>query len=344
MTFFVGIDSGGTHTNMRLITPEGEQKSIPELDRSLSSNRSNTDLREVLRDIFASILSFTRGEATCVWINAAGYSAATKKRFDDLLQEVVGDVGNLQIGISNDAIGLLLAHDSEYVVTIAGTGSVSMARTPSGGVVKRGGDEWVVADYGSAFWLGLTGIRSAYSAWEGGPDTALLKCLLERYRSFSEENDEHDTGPQVQAIARSLGSLGSNLKPIVASFAPDVTRQAELGDEESQKIVRRAADELASASARVYREVAAQAEGRVVMPRFLISGSVAYRSPFYLETVKSSLDQFLFDVRENIDHAVELNHQLNGLSEALSLAKRLEDGPPIPQLVAQFPYAVLRSS
>src|ERR1019366_2006215 len=108
MTFLVGIDSGGTHTNMRLVTPEGEKKSIPELDRSLSSNRPNSELREVLGEIFSAVSSFTLGNSTSAWINAGGYSAASKKRFEGLLQEVVNDVGNLRLGISNDAIGLML--------------------------------------------------------------------------------------------------------------------------------------------------------------------------------------------------------------------------------------------
>jgi N-acetylglucosamine kinase-like BadF-type ATPase len=339
MTYLVGIDSGGTHTNIRIVGPDDQQKTVPEISLSLSSNRSNPELRVVMQDIFAAISGITLGQPSCIWINAAGYSPSSKRRFERLLSEAIDGL-DIQVGMSNDAFGLVLAHDAEMVIVVAGTGSVAMARNPAGEVITRGGDEWVVADFGSAFWIGLTGIRAAYSALQGGPETALSQCLIETFRGPRDEDEDRTTMAIVQEIARDLASRGTGTKPSIASFAPQVTRQAELGDEEAQRIVRNAAEELANAASRVYREVAAQAEGRVVLPRFLISGSVAYRSPFYLEAFKGSLEQSLFHVRETIEHDIELKHQLNGLSEALTLAKQLSEGRRLPEVDPQHPYSV----
>ena len=50
MTFVVGIDSGGTHSNIRILTPDGEQKTVPEFDKSLSSNRSDAELTDLLAE------------------------------------------------------------------------------------------------------------------------------------------------------------------------------------------------------------------------------------------------------------------------------------------------------
>jgi len=339
MTYLVGIDSGGTHTNVRIETPDGEQKTVSEIGKSLSSNRTNSELKVVLKEVLSAIHSYTLGEPVCAWINAAGYSAASRHRFEELIDFAVGNLA-FRVGMSNDAIGIMLAHESELVAIVAGTGSVAMARNPAGEVITRGGDEWVVADFGSAFWLGLSGLRAAYSALEGGPETGLLKAMIERFSPFNEDGSERSTRSIVQEIARHLASLGTDTKPTIASFAPQVTRQAELGDDEAQKIVRRAAEELAGAAARVYREVAAQADGRLVLPRFLISGSVAYRSPFYFETFKASLDQFLFDVREAINHPIEFNQQLNGLAEALELARRISEGKTVPTLDDEHPFSL----
>jgi N-acetylglucosamine kinase-like BadF-type ATPase len=243
--------------------------------------------------------------------------------------------------MSNDGVGLLLAHESELVAVIAGTGSVAMARNSVGEVITRGGDEWVVADYGSAFWLGLEGIRAAYRALEGGPDTALLNCLLQHFSPL--KDDDRDARVVVREIARRLASLGTDTKPTIASFAAQVTREAELGDVEAQKIVRRAVDDLAGAAARVYRELAAQVEGRVVAPRFLLIGSVGYRSPFYFEAFRASLAQFLFDVRESLGRSIDLECQLNGLPEALTLAQRLAEDKNIPVLDSEHPFSVQAS-
>jgi len=250
----------------------------------------------------------------------------------------------MRVGISNDAVSLLLANDSELVVVIAGTGSVAMARNPIGEVITRGGNEWVAADYGSAFWLGLNGIRAAFSALEGGPDTAMLSSLIEHFSPLREDNGKRETRSIVQEIVRKLAGLGTDTKPTVASFAREVTRQAELGDEEAQKIVRRGVDELAGSAARVYRELAAQAEGRIVRPRFLLSGGLGYRSPFYSEAFRASLEQFLFDVREKTNRRIEFERQLNGLSDALVLAGYLSKGKEVPALDGQNPFYIRSSA
>jgi hypothetical protein len=120
-----------------------------------------------------------------------------------------------------------------------------------------------------------------------------------------------------------------------------VTRQAELGDDEAHKIVRGAVAELAAAAARVYREVATAAEPCRITPRFLLNGSVGYFSPFYRETFHNSLQEFLFDIRQRLECEIELDSQLNGLHEALALARRLADGEAIATLERAHPYTVL---
>lgn len=336
MVYLVGVDSGGTHTNIRIVAPDGTKKAVAEIDRSLTSNRSNAELREIARDIFSEIHGHTVGDPACIWIGAAGYAASSKHRLEDLIAASITDL-NVRVGISNDAVALLLAHSSELVVIIAGTGSVAMARNPLGQVITRGGDEWVVADYGSAFWLGLNGIRAAYHALEGGSDTAMVNSLVEHFSPLKDNNGKRDTRTVVREIARRLAGLGTDTKPTIASFAPEVTRQAELGDDAAQKIVRKGADELAGAATRVYRELAAQAEGRLVLPRFLLTGSLGHRSPFYLEVFRASLDQFLFDVRESTGHQIEFEHRLNGLSETLTLAGYLAEGMDISVLDEEHP-------
>ena len=341
MPYLVGVDSGGTHTNIQVLAPDGTKKAVAEIDRSLTSNRTNPELQKVCSEIFSVIHGHTLGEPVCVWINAAGYSAVSRQRLERLVAAAIPHL-NVRVGMSNDGVGLLLAHDSELVSVIAGTGSVAMARSSANEVITRGGDEWVVADYGSAFWLGLEGIRAGYRALEGGPDTALLSCMLRHFSPL--KDDERDARVVVREIARRLASLGTDTKPTIASFAAQVTREAELGDDEAQKIVRHAVDDLAGAAARVYRELAAQVEGRVVTPRFLLIGSVGYRSPFYFEAFRASLAQFLFDVRESTGRSIELECQLNGLPETLTLAQRLADGKNIPELLGgQHPFSVQTS-
>lgn len=342
MVYLVGVDSGGTHTNIKIKAPDGTEKPPVGAAKSLTSNRSDEELREISRDIFLAIHGHTGGDHACVWIAAAGYAASSKDRLEGLIAASITDL-NMRVGIANDAVTLLLANDPELVVVIAGTGSVAMARNPLGQVITRGGDEWVAADYGSAFWLGLNGIRAAYRALDGGgPDTTMRHSLLERWRK-----DEDKGEPDLiigKGIARYLAGKGTDTKPEIASFARYVTDQAELGDEVAQKIVRNGVDELAGAAARVYRGLAAQAQGRLVLPRFLLSGSLGHLSPFYREAFRASLDQFLFDARKKTSNEkIEFRHQLNGLSDALKLAGDLAEGKAIPKLDKEHPVKILNS-
>jgi N-acetylglucosamine kinase-like BadF-type ATPase len=342
LTYLVGVDSGGTHTNIRIAErgeAAGDDQNV-ELDRALGGTRSERELREVFGEVLAVVNSRVRDAPVSMWINAAGYAPSTRAHFEMIAREAAGDVSG-PIGISNDAVGLLLAHEPEMVAVVAGTGSVAMARRTSGDVVARGGEDWVVTDQGSAFWIGLDGIRAAYTALEGGSNTGLIRCLVEHYSPLDFNASDEDIAAAIREIARKLAALGSGTKPTIASFARQVTRQAELGDQEAQRIVRVGAEELAGAASRVYRDLAAPVEDRVVAPRFLLRGSVAYRSPFYAEAFRGALAQFLFDVRENVEQEVDLNTGPNGLPEAMELARRLAEDGQIPQLDVNHPFSVI---
>lgn len=340
MSYLVGVDSGGTHTNIRILTADGKQVAVRETDRSLTSNRADEELEAIFKEIFAEIHTHTMGQEAFIWISAAGYANSTRKRFVELLGSSVDHSGG-RIGISNDGVTLLLGHGEETVIVIAGTGSVTMAKPASGNVITRGGDEWVAADFGSAFWIGLYGIRAAYEAVEGGRDTALRRSLAEHYLPLGARGSAVDAPAVVRGIVRDLAAQGTKTKPVIASFARQVTRQAELGDEVAQTIVLDAAQELAAMATRVYRELAERARPRSVPPRFLLNGSVASRSGFYAETFRASLNQFLFDVRQGTDKPVDLTIQLNGTSESIELARQLAANSPIPHLDDAHSYSVI---
>jgi glucosamine kinase len=336
MVYAVGVDSGGTHSNLRRVGPDGDERPMREIAGSLSSNRADGELEDTLGRIFSAIRALLYDGPVHVWISCAGYSASTRDRFERLLAASM-DASEASVGICNDAVGLLLAHDAGVVNIVAGTGSVVMARTTTGEIVSLGGDEWVAADYGSAFWIGLMGIRTAYRAMEGGPETGLLDSLTEQF----EPDPGNDTRTKVKGIVRKLAGMGTQTKPRIASFAVHVTRQAELGDEIAQAIVKNAAEELAANAARVYRQLAVHGGPAAPAPRFVLTGAVAFRSSFYAEAFRASLNQSLFDVREATGERVHLAIQLNGTSEALTLARMLAGGREIPKIDGNA-YSILR--
>jgi N-acetylglucosamine kinase-like BadF-type ATPase len=340
VSYVVGVDSGVSHTNIRMILSDGKEKVIPEIDVGLTSNQPDDELAPAVVKIFAAIGSYVRTNPAFIWVSATGFSASTRQRFVRLLESNVSHLGG-RVGICNDAVSIMLAHDAELVIIVAGAGSVAMARRQSGDVIVRGGDEWVVADAGSAFWIGIQGIRAAYQAMEGGPDTALVNGIIEHYRRLRWNSPKQDNRTLISEIARNLAGMGASTKPAIASFAGQVTHQAEVGDDVALAIVRQAAEDLASAAVKVYRELAGRAHPRIVPPRFLLSGGVGFHSRFYAEAFKTSLNQLLFPVREDLHQDVTLKIQLNGTAEALELASRLAKGTELPTLDQNYAYALL---
>jgi N-acetylglucosamine kinase-like BadF-type ATPase len=340
MTYVAGIDSGGTHTNIRIVTPSGEMDNV-ELDSALSSSRSVEELEDTADRILTELRSRVGDSDLSAWISSAGYASTTRQIFEDILGTKT-HVLNGHLAICNDAATLLMAHEPETVVIIAGTGSVVMARTTKGEVVKRGGDEWVASDYGSAFWLGLSGIRAAYRAFEKvSAETALCHHLIRHYRPFENPKTREQQRAVIADIARSLAGLGTETKRQVAAFAVSVTGEAEKGDAVARGIIAEATEELGGAAAKVYRELAIKQPGRVVQPRFLVTGSVAHHSRVYLDALVASLEKNLSEVRAKLGAPFEVRTSLNGVDEAVTLAQMLAGGAAPSRLDAQHPYSVL---
>ncbi len=107
MSYLVGVDSGGTHTNIRILTSEGNQIAVRETDRSLASNRADQELGDIFREIFAEIRTHTLGQQAFVWISAAGYANSTRERMVGLLKSSVDHSGG-RIGIGNDGVPRVL--------------------------------------------------------------------------------------------------------------------------------------------------------------------------------------------------------------------------------------------
>src|ERR1700684_3026118 len=86
MTYIVGVDSGGTHTNIRISAPDLADQNV-ELDRALGGNRSDRELREVFAELLAMVGSRVRGGDLYMWINAAGYAVSTRLQFEAIARD-----------------------------------------------------------------------------------------------------------------------------------------------------------------------------------------------------------------------------------------------------------------
>jgi N-acetylglucosamine kinase-like BadF-type ATPase len=250
---FIGVDSGGTRTNIRLeLRPhEGEptREEGFEVSDSLSGALPNDSIPVVLRKIFAKLeaecgsLEDEHGLPAYVWISAAGYTPWTRERYVAAVHEVAAPILKRSIrciGVANDAVSLLLGSDADAVI-IAGTGSNVIVQGKDGKLHQFGGHEWVACDYGSGFWIGLRGIRQAYRAHEDRRETVLLQRFRDHYQVDSD--DQHE----LVRVLRRLAVGDKDMKRDIARFAHEVCSAAvrERGDTPARKLVKEEAEDLA---------------------------------------------------------------------------------------------------
>jgi N-acetylglucosamine kinase-like BadF-type ATPase len=341
MTYLVAVDSGGTRTNVRIVPPDREPIDLPELDSVIDVVRSSREMEDNFKSFFDEIESHLVGSPRSIWISAAGYAASSKDAIERQLGKYLKYPGYL--GIANDGVSLLLARDKHTVIAIVGTGSVVMARSSDNAVSQLGGNGWVANDYGSGFWIGLEGIRTAYRAFEGGPPTSLKNRLVDHYRKLTATPKDADQ-LTVPALVHQLAGLGYDLKRQVASFATVVCDVAQRSDTEAQKIVRLAAEEVADLVARIYRGLAERTKNEdVIVPKVLLCGSVASHSLFFQNAFRSRLNLNLSDVLQDLRvNTVNVDLVLSGIDDSQKLAQRLEEskGKGFPELDPLHPFKI----
>lgn len=234
----IGFDSGGNQTSFSLNRGEGAiSVSGNEAGASIADARDDVSVKLAI-EWMVSVIAAQPDEDICVWIGAAGFSAATAhaiaNRFAGPLQELRAQLDDedrsCEIFIANDAVSILKAPPllGNGVVAIVDTGSVVMGVHPRfpDGVVKRGGFEWLVSDEGSGVWMTLQSIRLLLrDIQERGPQdyhSALLDRLAD-FLNLSESEiadipSSHRALAKADQIARKMSESRPDAKRYFARF------------------------------------------------------------------------------------------------------------------------------
>jgi N-acetylglucosamine kinase-like BadF-type ATPase len=120
------------------------------------------------------------------------------------------------------------------MLIISGTGSIGMAIDKTGKKYVAGGWGYLLYDEGSGFAIGMNAIKSAVKNFERGVAAPLERAVKAHFNV----NDLRAAIPIIYAD----GFLPSS----IAALATDVSRIAEAGDPEANRILKDAAGELAA--------------------------------------------------------------------------------------------------
>jgi len=267
LRYALGIDGGGSKCDAVLIDETGT---------TIGWGRGGPTHRwyDTPEVIAASFAEAVRGalrdiHGGRIWV--AGYPPS------DRVQQIINAAGGVVTIVDAGEVETAFASVQEDwgMVVLSGTGSFVHGRTPDGRSLHLGGLGPILGDYGSAYSIGLCGMRAAFVAdWTKARRTSLAEMVP---AALGVEN--------LRGVFELTYGENALSRRQVAALAKIVDQEATKGDRIAIRCIHEAADELADIAVDVVNELGmAQLDFPVVA-----AGSVAQKSRVWWERVCSRI-------------------------------------------------------
>ncbi|MFE7843996.1 N-acetylglucosamine kinase [Microbacterium sp. NPDC057407] len=221
----LAIDAGQTGMKTRLVTPAGGRDAV------FPGILTAAPLRPQLVAVVRAALSQSDAEAVTVTAGVSGLTAGESDA--SALLEAIDTPHVREVRLAHDSITSFLGAlgDGRGAVVASGTGVVTLGVGPSR-VARVDGWGWIMGDAGSGYWIGREALDAAMRDFDGrGARTALRARVEARWPDLASAYIDLQADPDRVAV--------------VASFAAEVARAADEGDEIARRISARAGTELA---------------------------------------------------------------------------------------------------
>jgi len=252
MTFYCGIDGGGTRTRAVLVDDAGKfvgyGASGASNPKAVGLDGAAASVCEALDRAFRNVESREKNEIKA-FIGLAGVRTesdrgAVSEAFLKPLAAIGLGSARIHYGHDLDVAHAAALGGGEGVVLVVGTGSAALGKDANGRIRQAGGWGWFIDDPGSGYWLGYQAMRAAARSCDGrGPMTV----LEERVRTFLRISTLHEMPNIIYNPHFS--------RERVAELAPIVFEAAEAGDVCANSILKDGFEELALMVATVAREL-----------------------------------------------------------------------------------------
>jgi N-acetylglucosamine kinase-like BadF-type ATPase len=268
------IDAGGSGTSVQAWN--GERWSLPSVNpSSVGQDSSDRSLADLFRRIRAHAAQASHScPRPAIWLASASVDRATivvELRRCASAARAAGLCAELFV--TNDVTPLLLGAppDVGHVIAVCGTGTAFLATNGRSAPARVGGCEYLGSDEGSAFDLGLRGLRAAVCGLDGRGQRTALSDLLAA-----------EAGVPVPELARRLARMPFP-KAAVAALAPIVLRAWLSADAAAADVVDAVVGELI-AGIRAARDAAAVAPGW----RLSVTGGVVTGCPEFFRKLAAA--------------------------------------------------------
>jgi N-acetylglucosamine kinase-like BadF-type ATPase len=218
MRHVLGIDAGATQTVGIAADENGTAVGEARAGGANLQAQGELEVEKVLHEVIEQ-LGGQRFDAVCL-----GMAGVDRPRDQQLVHGILRRLGYGKTArVENDALIALVAGAPERVglLLLAGTGSIAYGVDSAGRVARAGGYGPILADEGSAYWLGHQALRAALRAEDGrGPATRLQALLFEALGVSGAVGlvplvyEKGLTAPEIAALARlveAAAALGDDI-------------------------------------------------------------------------------------------------------------------------------------
>lgn len=276
MTYFIGIDGGGTHTVALLTDETGTEISRTSGPPGLVDVLDPEAGAHALADLASQTLSDAGIDAQATVIVCALAGAGREPERTRLEQSLAAQRVAATVCVTTDFEAALhdAFGDGSGILLIAGTGSSAWGRNQDGRTARAGGWGQIIGDEGSGYAIGVEALRQCMREFDGRSNgEGWIPLVLAQ------------TG--VQSVEQLVRWAASAKKADIGALAPAVFEAAEHGDEAGREICARAARDLADHVAALYDRLRPWKEPPAVA---LSGGLIAPGRPLREETVHAIED------------------------------------------------------
>ena len=311
MSYFLGIDGGGTKTTCAV----GDESHLlatattgPSNIVRVGESRARESLQQAVRQVCAAAgVTPEQVAHTCVGGSGAArpeLAAIVRRSLAEILATPIDVVGDMQIALE-------AAFDAgPGVIVIAGTGSIAYGRAAEGTTARAGGWGFAIGDEGSAHWIGRAAVSAVLRASDLAsanksdvgpginplPESSLAAALCKAWGVTS-----------LADLARAANSIPP---PDFAALFPAV---ATSSDNLAAQVLTRAGTELAQIADVVIRRLFAK--GQTASVPVAMTGGVFRHAPPVRQTFYNEL--------RTLEPRVEVNPQVvEPVEGALRIARR----------------------
>lgn len=236
MSYYMGIDGGGSTLRVALIHRDSLQPSV-EIQRGTANpnligrETAAQQIQAAMRDSLSQA-GITAEQVQGVGIGIAGASAAYASDWLHALVRAVLPTSHL-VAASDNEIALVGALGKRQgLLLLSGTGSGAFGINASGNHLQVGGWGYLLGDEGSGYWLGVQALKVVIQAFDHDQTSALSQAI-------SQHLGLHSARQLIETIY-----LGTQPIPTIAQLAPFILKQAAAGDPQARVICVQAADAL----------------------------------------------------------------------------------------------------